>query len=64
MLFRVKGDYNEAQNWYNKFSHSTVSYYLGTNWMNNTDSLHADLLKHLEDSIRNTIQQYFEGKAL
>ena len=55
MLFRIKGDNEEAQNFYNKFGHSKMNNHPGSNWLTNTDSIAIDLLEHLNDSIQQTL---------
>ncbi|MFH0758308.1 MAG: TlpA disulfide reductase family protein [Bacteroidota bacterium] len=65
ILFKIEGDNKEAQNFYNKYSHSNVNDLRGS-WTTNTDSLPNDLLQHLEDSIQHTsfpfIQLHNNGK--
>lgn len=66
MLFRISGDEEEAQNSYNMFSHSKMNNYPGDNWLTNTDSISTNLLKHLNDSIQQTLlpfeKLYDKGK--
>jgi len=58
MLFRISGDEGEAQNSYNMFSHSKMNNHPGSNWLTNTDSISKDLLRHLNDSIRQTLSPF------
>lgn len=66
MLFRIKGDDEEAQNFYNTYSHSDVNGTPGINWLTNSDSIPKDLLQHLNDSIQQSFspfqQLYNQGK--
>lgn len=55
LLFRIRGDFEDAQNLYNKLNHSDINSYPRMNWNTNTDRLSTDLLAHLDDSIHNSI---------
>ena len=60
MLFRITGDYQEAQDLYNRFYHSSINSMPRLNWNTNTDSLPEAFLNHLEDSINNAIVPFRE----
>jgi thiol-disulfide isomerase/thioredoxin len=57
-LFKISGDYDVAQNLYNVFNHTHGS--LMRTWRTNSDTLPEVLLKHLEDSIKLSIQPFKE----
>jgi thiol-disulfide isomerase/thioredoxin len=57
-LFRISGDYEEAQNLYNQFNNSDIAYFPRMNWYTNHDSLPDDLLAHLEDSIHHSLEPF------
>jgi len=60
LLFRISGDFEEAQSLYNQFNHSKICSHPRSNWWTNTDSLPRDLLAHLDDSIYNTLKPFHD----
>ncbi len=59
-LFRICGDYEEAQKLFNQFNHSNIATTPRTNWYSNCDSLPADLLMDLRDSISYSLKPFHE----
>lgn len=58
MLFRIDGDEAEAQDLFNRLSHSQNS--SGYDWSRNSDTRPTEFLVHLEDSIAASIKPFDE----
>ncbi len=58
VLFRIRGDDQEAQNLFNTLSQHQHS--RGNDWLTNSDTRIAQFLIHLEDSIENTVRPFEE----
>jgi len=56
ILFKISGDFEEAQNLFNRLSHSQNS--SGYDWSTNSDSTLTAFLLHLDDSITNSIKPF------
>lgn len=55
-LFRITGDFAEAQVLFNRLSHNQNS--TGYDWVLNSDTKPAEFILHLEDSIANSIKPF------